>query len=368
MRGIVNAGYAYHAYRNRHNPYITFGDGAVKYPLRALVTKKIDISNPAERSQSVKRSSKKSKAGPSGTKRKRGLRGKGSGLKKMKKCSLKNLCKQVKRIDSRLREGETTLEFRFKGTGQYVKPVNRKLHVANIGMVKATFDNVLAQLQYYNATSGEFETKAFEVSTADQKTVLIDSCSTTLSLKNSYQVPVAMDIYLVQPKENSSLSPVADFQTGMGNKLVDPTIPTDHTLINLKDSQEFRYRWSSKKIRSVTLIPGQTTSVSRTVRGIIYDPTAVSALAAQRQLKSFYFYIVFKDNIHNLGHSNPTVTVFGHLNGAVDYSVTQITKVKYDGGMNGHRIVINSPQITDVITGGVTGMSNITDNQALNAA
>lgn len=276
--------------------------------------------------------------------------------------TVKQVKKKLQRLETRVREGETTYEYRYMGARALGKGNKTVARESTVGNLLGNLTPILTALPFYNESTGDFDPKNV-ISGTDSKRVTIDKVTTTVESKNNFQVPCKLKVYLVTPKRNTNTTPVQDLDSGIASVVTDPAtmLPAD-ALIQFSDSPIFKQNWTVKKIKDVTLQPGQTCTVSKTVTDITYNPIAVGTEAAQRQLKSFYFMFVLDNSPDLIGH-NSAGTARGYMQCALDQIVKQTTICKYDGGVNAHRLYINNTT-GDIGAGGLTGVRPVSDNQA----
>ena len=182
-----------------------------------------------------------------------------------------------------------------------------------------------------------------------------------LTLKNNYQIPCEVDMYMVTPKHDTSSNPLADWQTGIDdNPNTTITAPTQIGQFPT-DFDTFTKLWSIKKVFTKTLSPGQSCMVTNTVKDITIDPAYLDANAEayQRSLKSYaYMYVVrgVLGHEQDAGTSNVGLTQAG-----VDWHIKSIYKVNYDAGIRLNDVRIDT-QLDATIAPFVTSQKD-TDNQ-----
>lgn len=272
--------------------------------------------------------------------------------------------KQIKRINKRLSEGETTFDFRQRIPDKIDKPVNQNYTSPEkfyFGLDSIT--QVMSKLQFWDDATQLFVTRDV-TSVGDQHKINIDYVKSTLILKNNYQVPVKLEIYLVYPKTDTNTFPHTFYDNGIVDKVVDTaTMLPNNDLLKLTDSNDFTTNWRIKKTWKKTLQPGQFLQASNTEKDITYDPTSAGTLKFQKRHKSHMFIARVHGSAVGVAHDS-TGAVVGQVRAGLDVQWQQNVLCKYDGGMNGHRIYIDN-QSGNVGNGGLTGVTYVSDNQAM---
>lgn len=287
------------------------------------------------------------------------------GYREIKKKRAKSLKARVRALE--VAQQDTVFQFRFRDGQRVEKPNNQHLTNAQVGVTLATYQNTLNKLEFYDPATGNFTQRSI-FSGTDQKSVHVKSIKTDLWTKNSYQVPCYVKIYMCRPRKDQSSNPASDISNGIADVVTDPVtmLPTNQ-LMRITDSQDFTANWKHKLIKKKLLQPGESFSVSHTVKDIQFDPTKVGSETNQKNLKSFFFLTELTSHYQMVSHHPTYATVeIGITRAAVDQVWTQVTTVKYDGGVKALRLGFDD-QIGD-IGNALTGTIPIPDNLGFNAS
>lgn len=285
---------------------------------------------------------------------------------KSKKLNIKKDVRQMKNQLHKLKQMDDnttgTMTFRKLASGDVISAVNHnKVQVKGI-IDNDLYEEALAQCKFFDpATPGTLVTGSAATGTFARNS-LIQSVTNKLFFRNNYQVSCDITVYLCTVKDDTDILPnvlwtsgIAD--QGYGNLLTSNSdlgqYPTDYDLV--KDI------WNLKIAFKGTLEPGQTTTVSNTIKDIEYSSSTVDAhnLSYQREYKSQCYMIVVRGALaHDTIASETTFT-----QGGVDY-FSQITmKVKYNAGIDLSYIYVQADNDPSFTNGAVCSNNPVVDNQ-----
>lgn len=200
------------------------------------------------------------------------------------------------------------------------------------GLVMDDFNDSVQYLKYYNpATPGTLTVADGKTGTYDRR-YLFKSVYASIECRNNYQIDCKLKVYLLTPKQSSSVNPVTAWANGITAN-GDASI-TSYLQIGQypNDYSDFKDVWKAKLHCKATLAPGQTMTCSHGVKNIEYDPAAYAqhTAAFQSKYKNFLFLIVVEGTV---GHETATVTT-GLARAGVDARVNVTRVVQYDAGVN----------------------------------
>lgn len=204
----------------------------------------------------------------------------------------------------------------------------------------------LSFLQYYDPSNPGTLIVADGDSGLYNRRFCFDFVKSVLTVRNNYQVPCQVRLYTFLVKSDTNLTPI-----GCMNQIGD--IPGNQSLTQFatRPSQVplLQQLWRQYRLKTKTLWPGQSMSISYTCPRFEYDPqtTDTHADKYQKRAKSFAFLIGVSGV---LGHSTDASQV-GGLPGGVDWIITRKSKITYDAGSN--IIVRNVSDNSDTILGAV---------------
>lgn len=276
----------------------------------------------------------------------------------------KQIVQKVQKLEKRVKEGETTFIYRVSRGDKMQALI--KTNFGSLGYLnisKTEIEDCMSRLQFWDEATSTFITRSI-VNVNDQHSVNIDYASINVKCVNNYQVPVTFDVYYCKPKTDTSIDPNIQMSQGIEDIVTDPVnMVANNRLIRLSDSKDLMTNWSFKKIKRVTLVGGGSYEFTHSEKDIAYDPTTVGTEKWQKKLKCGFIAIYIVDGL-TIGHeavANPTSQII--LRRGIDMVVTNIFRVRYDGGINATRLYVSDT--TDGTTqGGVIGVGNTKDNLA----
>lgn len=279
------------------------------------------------------------------------------------------LSKDVKRMRAQMTklkkfDDTTTGRMTYRQTlvGRLVSAVNQQNVEWSQINAWQSLETALAFCKYFDPANPGTLVVGSPATGTYQRNILIDSMTGRYKVRNNYQVPVEVDLYLCTVKDDTSITP----ETAWTNSISDATNLTAITDLNQypSDYNELNDLWKLKKVCSATLQSGQEKSVSHTVKSIELDPATLDnhALTFQKEYKSFGFLLVVKGvQGHDVSANEQCVVGAG-----VDFEYSRIFKITYSAGTNiNFTHIVNSYDTPS--NGAVTGARPIADNQSYSA-
>lgn len=236
---------------------------------------------------------------------------------------------------------------------------NKQFAAAYAANDTTQIEQALANTKYFNPATPGTLTTASSVAGTYQRNMLIDYSSLTLNIRNNYQVPCEIDVYLCTVKDDTNQGPVSAWNAAVpdGSNLTDSTdlnqYPTDYNTYN--------DLWKTKKLMSKLLQSGQQITVSHSTSDFEYDSATVDThgLVYQKEYKCFAIMVVLKGVL-----AHDTVLDEQCINPAgLDIEQKRVMKVKYSAGINiSYSQVVNT---YDTITNtSVVANKPVSDNQS----
>lgn len=262
----------------------------------------------------------------------------GKGVKKgVRKKSNQRLSSDVKRLQSKitrlkkLDDATTgTLTYRRALTYRQVSSVNvqaaANYMTGNLTLIEA----VLAQTKYFNPAIPGTLTTGSSVSGTYQRNLMLDYVGMGLKIRNNYQSPCELAIYLCKVRDDTNSSPLTAWQNSVadGSNITDETdlnqFPTDYNLV--KDL------WNLSLHRQLRLEAGESIKISHSESNISYDPATADShnLSYQKEYKAFGFLIINKGVIAHDSSADQQ----GLMQSGIDVERLDTIKVKYAAGIN----------------------------------
>lgn len=321
--------------------------------------------------RSKKRTKRTSKApGGAGKLRQRKPYSRRVAYRKARKCRTmgrRKLSRKVCRLETRVKN-LTFAENASLGTFTHriIKPMTSAITDAksqNYGVTSVfghdmnMFNDSIQHLKYYDpSTPGTLTIADGKTGTYDRR-FLFKSVYVSITCRNNYQSDCLLKVYLLTPKQSSSIAPLTAWQSGV-------TANGDTSIISYlqigqypNDYSDFKDVWTAKLHCKATLSAGQSMTCSHGFKNVEYDPTAFTTHTAQYQskYKNFMFLVVVEGT---MGH---TTTATGHLRAGVDITRNTTRVVQYDAGVNiSFQKVEND--LGDMTTAAVQSLKPVADN------
>lgn len=224
-------------------------------------------------------------------------------------------------------------------------------------------ETAIANFRYYNPADPANLTTASAATGTYSRLIHMRSVYGKLEIRNNYQVPCKVKVYLVKPKGDTNIAPVTYYNNGITDQVLGFASP-DHTTpgLNLSDIDVFKDQWSIKVLKDVILEAGAQTTVSHSVQNIEYDPSLADAhtVAYQTKWKNFGFIIRIEGVI---AHDTTAGNELSTLQARVDVFKTVKFVFNYDAGTSLNDIYLVDARPTAFTNGGVITNKPIADNQ-----
>jgi hypothetical protein len=238
--------------------------------------------------------------------------------------------REINKIKKDVESGMGTFQKKVRVESRVLSGVNAVNHsfsaAVNITGIEGAIDN----LPVFNPSlPGTYTFVDFKSGT-QKKEVLIKAHSKFL-VKNNYNSPAKVSIYLVFPKNDTSITPTTAMTAGLNDISGNPaTLTITSPMIYPNHSPQFRDLWSIKKQQTKVLEAGQVMSMSNTTPQFQYDPSFADDHNLQYQRRYMcHGYLVRVEGV--LGHDT-SADERGILQAGIDCS-NQITyTVRYEAG------------------------------------
>lgn len=270
---------------------------------------------------------------------------------------VKGLTKQVAQLNRIAKSDQGTLIYRKRITERATTSVNQSSHDFARGLNSITnLEAVLAQLRYYDPTAPTALVTASGTSGTYSKEFLFDLSYHKITIRNNYQVPAKVRLYVCKVKEDTSIAA----NTAFTNGLADVGNPgANSALVYLTDSPQFNELWSIDKSMGKLLRPGQECVMTYTTKKFNYNPSVADSHTSEYQ-KSFAgtYFILRIEGV--LGHDTAADQA-GTLQSGIDMQIDSTWKVLYPAGADITYIVVDDTS-NSFTNGGVVSSMPVSDN------
>lgn len=273
------------------------------------------------------------------------------------KASLK---KQVTQIKKQLNAGQARHVYKNLHAYDLSCAVN-SISYSNLDFATGSqIETYMANLRYYDpAAPGTLVTAAAATGTY-QRDIHFKNIFASAELRNNYQVPVNVKVYLLQPKGDTDVSPATYYSNAIVDQLIGGAGTTTTAGIYPTDLSAFVQQWRIKCVKDVTLEPGHSTTVSHSTGSFTFDPALYDhhTLAYQNKFKSFSFFVRLEGVV---GHDT-TADQQTTLQAAVDCLITLRAEILYDAGVSLDDIYLYDQRAAAFTNGGVVSLKPVADN------
>lgn len=277
-------------------------------------------------------------------------KGKGSKAK-----STSQLAKQVANLSRKVSVDQGTLTFYSRQTSRCLASVNQCAYLEVGGVPNSAYEDVLAQLRFFDSATPNTLVQASGASATYKRDYLF-SYYHTIDVRNNYQVPCKVTMYIVTPKADTSILPVTAFTNG----LTDIGSPSStSSLLYPTISPQFNQLWKIQDSKTKFLQPGQMASISSAEKNISYDPSLTDSQTSDYQKKN-KACVIFVRVEGCLAHDTANDQQ-GFAQAGVDISYVRKMICKYDAGIELDFVYINDT--ADAFTNGaVVSSYPVADN------
>lgn len=265
----------------------------------------------------------------------------------------KGVSKAVAELQRKVANNEGHLIYKNRQSDRNVSTAINQCNYINVSAFDRTLiETVIANLRYFNpALPGTFTTVDFTSGT-QYKSVQIKAYS-KISLRNNYQVPVKICLYLVKPRKDTSIASKTAVENGLDD--IGLTNGELNPLVYPSDSPHFNDLWQIVSRKQLVLQPGQQCKMNNSaVPWFSYDPSYSDSHSLTYQSKWFaHQYLIRVEGV--IGHDSAVATEYGVLQAGVDSVQDTIVQVRYPAGADIKYMITaddsaaaftNGPQVT----------------------
>lgn len=272
--------------------------------------------------------------------------------------------KQIKEIKRSLKSDQAVHTNRLR----YASTVGCNVDQVNNAVVMkfrtSEIETAIAQLRYYNPATNALVTNDVSGNTYNQQ-IHFKSVHQSMTIRNNYQVPCKVKVWLCVPKADTSISPDSFYSSGVTDQTIG-TIAVTSPLLFPTDIDDVKNNWSFKVKRTLLLQPGAQTTVSHSCKPFDYDPSNVDShnLSFQKKYGNHCWMIRVEGVI---GHDT-TLGQYTTLQGSIDYVCDRKHVITYDAGANLTDFSESRLEDSAFTNGGVVSNKPVSDNQSYSVA
>lgn len=280
---------------------------------------------------------------------------------KMKRNTLK---RELMNLKKTVKSDQATHTHRSRNVTSVGGGVNQ-VSVQTVGAFRTTdIEAAVANLRYYNPATPGTLTTADGSSGTYSRELHFDYVYEKLTLRNNYQTPCKVKVWMCTPKSDTNYSPTDMFSNGVTDQTI--SIAVTSPLIYPSDIDYVTDNWKLKHVKSVLIQPGTEIDVSTSFPSFNYDPGQVDYhnLSYQSKYKAHTWLVRVEGA---LGHDT-VATEYSTLSGRVDCLADRKVKITYDAGCNLNDYSETNNADTTFTTAGVVSNKAVADNQGYSKA
>jgi len=273
--------------------------------------------------------------------------------------TLKAIARDVRQLKQEQEREIAIHTAKYRDTGRVLSLANQCSYLSVSSSDAGSYETILSQLRYYDPSSPSTLVNADGTTGTYDKNFNFTKIYAKMNVRNNYQVPCKVTIFVVKPKQTTSISPITAYTNGLSD-VGNPT--STSPLLHLTDSPQFNDLWKIESSVKKVLQPGEELSLIHTQKKpSIYDPSLTDSQTQTYQTK-FYCrqFVIRVEGI--LGHDT-SADEQGTMLAGVDYQQNRRWEVHYDAGIPLN--YLTQVDLSDSFTnGGVCSQKPIPDNIA----
>lgn len=280
--------------------------------------------------------------------------------------SLAGLNRRITALSKSVKSDQAIHTHRRRDFLQVGCAVDQVVNTGIEGINTTNLELAMANLRYYDpAVPGTLVTANASTGTYTRQ-IHFKSVTQKLTVRNNYQVPCMVTIYAATPKEDTNISAVSFYSSGVADQTIGPMAVTS-PLLYLTDIDLVRDNWNIRRVKQIFLQPGsQTYAFHATSKPFDYDPSNVDShnLQFQKKYGAFQFIIRVEGPYgHDTAAAEATT-----LQAQVEMFVDTKFVITYDAGVNLTDFSEDNNASTTFTNGGVVSNKAVADNQGYSVA
>lgn len=283
--------------------------------------------------------------------------------KKMRpKTPVKVLAKQVKAIQKSIATVKSRHIYKKSLLGNALSLVGRCNHVSLPANFTTYDEQFCANLRFFDpANPGTLVTANPNTGTY-ARDITFKNVYAKLHLRNNYQVPARIKVYLCKVKVDTSDSVVTTYTSAIADQVINASVDETDMLIHITDVARVKDMWEVDCVLDRVLEPGQEASVSHSTGPYDFDPSHVDQFSDtyQKAFKAFEFVLRVEGV---LGHDTTVTTEQTTMLAGVDIERLWKVDIEYNaGGADLDDIYISEGRAQAFSNAGVVSLKPVADN------
>lgn len=274
----------------------------------------------------------------------------------------KAIKKELKEIKKSINVDKATHTYKATYATTLKSLTGRCNHSAINASALADIESACTNLRYYDpAVPGTLVTANASTGTF-ARDVFFKDFYFKLLLRNNYQVPCRVKVYLCKVKNDTNELPTATYTAAITDQVINAGVDeTDYT-IHLTDIERVKEVWNVDCLVDKVLEPGHEAVATHSTGAFNFDPShADSYTNAYQQTFKGSVFVIRVEGI--LGHDTAAAE-YTLLPAGVDILLTKKATIQYDAGVDLDDIYISDTLAQSFTNGGVCSLKPVADNIA----
>lgn len=273
-----------------------------------------------------------------------------------------SLKKDVKALKALVKADQATHTYKELGSGEVQALVGQVEYGQEAITSVSNLESWIANLRYYNpAVPGTLTTASGATGTFHRE-IHFANVYSRVEVRNNYQVPCRLKIYLAKPKSDTSITPLTYYTNGIADQVISAGADQQTAGLYLTDIVTFNEQYSLVCKKDIILDAGAMCSVTHNTGRFNYDPSLTDSHSSGYQTKyKSCLWLIRVEGV--LGHDSASAQEFNTLLASIDYQFIHIAKIEYDAGTGLNDIYIADNRASTFTSGsGVVTSKPVADN------
>lgn len=235
---------------------------------------------------------------------------------------------RIRRLERTVIDDISTRTFRKRAYSRLAAIVNVKPLLEFTGIIVTDLEAALTGVRFWDSSVAPGSFTTGDLKGPESQQCQIASLDSKITIRNNGVVDCYLELYLIVPKVDGSITGIAAYESGMGDQQ-----GATHTAVNsfLTDSEQFKALWKIVQSKKILLIAGRETSLSYHFGSFAYNPSIFDDHSDTYQRKlGGHSYVIRLSGV--VSHIVGTPTTLGSGACSVDMYRDQKIVVKYDSG------------------------------------
>lgn len=280
-----------------------------------------------------------------------------------KRSVTKTLQKEVKDLKQAINSINSHHTYKGVTAGSLKSLIGRCNQYSWQGATLSTLETATANLRFFDPAAPATLVTANPNTGTYARDISIKNFYGKFLMRNNYQVPVKVKLYLCKVKNDSSSSVLTTYTNAITDQVINAGVDETDALVYLTDIERVKENWSVDCVVDKVLEPGHEASASHSTGPFAFDPSHLDLNTDnyQKGFKSFEWFLRVEGV---LGHDT-AAGEYSLLLAGVDVQLFQKVDIVYNsGGADLDDIYIAEGRVQAFTNGGVASLKPVADNLA----